>query len=587
MKVENIDLISNASFFPFRSQEEVILKCKYIGAGQCEPFQSIGKYQQPVIECLKSGIRENHINHRKNDISKLRIYVEQENTAERLYVNPNAPAGWYTDCVIKYDFKTTITSSDIRNYGHDIDKLKKKRVSLIIDQSEGSAGQEALQMRYTGKILVEGFVGERIYQLLKKDGRFKKDFLESCIMKESSGTGTTNKNSKVTASMNNKVFFLRKGKRMLTKRQTEDEADVSAQKMKLDENDEGSKMELRFTPKPLDLHMIWGETSSEEKVLVANFGDAQKYDWATIFKPCSERSEKDKKEVNKISKFVEGFSNHVDVSTSVESLEKLLFYSKSVCRILYPDAGQATGFIIGSVTQNGEDIILIMTNHHVLDGICKGWRRSQVTKVNFDYTNRDTSPSFVTVIENCVFVKDSRLDFAVIGVKPKDLPESMSDFQNLGGLFDPEYDLVGKSVLQLVGHPKDRVKRVDQLVLVTDPESELLTAIRNIDNFDPSKMVNKEFVKDPTKIHYHCRSFEGSSGSPVFGGGNLVALHVAGIWLNREEKQNNRYSNLEVGIPMDLIVQCIYEKIRSGDAYLQEEDIGRLFPHFDTYMESD
>ena len=159
--------------------------------------------------------------------------------------------------------------------------------------------------------------------------------------------------------------------------------------------------------------------------------------------------------------------------------------------------GFATSFLITSR--------LLLTNHHVFPtrGDALG------TGANFLYERTDRGLEAGVIFEidaDSFYLTDERLDFAIVGIKPRSLEgRSISDFGSVPLIEATPKILIGHRV-NIIQHPEG------------GPKQYAITENRLVD------------LLDSGFLHYDTDTLEGSSGSPAFSEDwQLVGLHHASI----------------------------------------------------------
>ena len=285
--------------------------------------------------------------------------------------------------------------------------------------------------------------------------------------------------------------------------------------------------------------------------------------------------------MDEIANYVQGFSLNIDFKTSVSTYKKLIDYSKNVCYVDY-DYGKASGFVLGTLknTDDGKDYVLIMTACHVLNGelhreklgIKHCWENDKSGYVAFDYDEKHGEPTKWPMAKDKIIMEDEGLDFAVLALDPEAKPQvnpkvNLPDKEGLGKHVALKYKPSKDEVLHLVGHPAGKEKTIDHLFVMTNADTEAMLIAKKM-----------EYLGDPNKMYYHCRSFEGASGSPYFQGDRLIGLHSGGVWLTIESNQG--ISDMEVGVPMCVILTRMLEIIKTSEnPKLDENGFYMLFPN--------
>ena len=566
------------------------ITCTYTEA-KVSRFEAFGNHQDTITTCLTNDITKENRHPHKKTLDGLRVY-----NSEGQWINPNVPAKWFDNCEVRYNFNNTIPTNECRDFAINTSNKGQKWVSFTVDQSTSSMGDPAVKHRFSGKVLVHGFEDETLAEILKTDGRFKEDFLKSYSIHAQDGT-LKSKDYRQTKDITGEVFFLRTVKKSSKKsgKVAKDDSLKSPHPAKTPEKEVKSPNNSTHTPhkeKKTSKRVVKSPSSprgtkntDENKASTAMGlktimgGLSLNLNFSVLLKEPENRTDQENEELAEVYSRVEKFSCNADCRTSVNSMKRLSgHYAKSVCRILLPGSGTATGFYLGSVEQDNKNILLVMTNHHVVNseyGIRAGWKEGKTTRVDFDYTDNDVNSRRCDVEHDKIYIEDKDLDFAIIGMC--DTTEvHMSGRRKLGELVKSDYMLPDKPVLHLVGHPGKNFKIIDVLFVVTDPKSELIIMASNTLN------KGKTGVKPKHLYFYHCKSFNGASGSPLFKEKQLIGMHCSGFYRVKKNKEKEKESYIEMGIPMILICQKMLKMIEEGNSgcLLRKEDFQSLFPNF-------
>ena len=301
-------------------------------------------------------------------------------------------------------------------------------------------------------------------------------------------------------------------------------------------------------------------------------------DWNVTLKSPPERTEEEQKTVGDISNYLQHFSLDIDFKETVKTHKKLMELSGYVCKIKH-FCGSATGFVLGTTcdTDSHKTYVCVMTACHALrgephrktKGLKDSWDNGDSGFVAFDFEAMKEGYTVLPILKDMVVMEDENLDFAVLLLDPRYEPEKhIPSKEGLGKYVALQYTLSDREALRLIGHPGGLEKILDHLFVVVDAKAQ-------------AKIITKrnEFLGDHNKMKYHCRSFEGASGSPYFQGDRLIGMHSGGIWLTVRNDQ--RMSDIEYGVPMDAILQKMLEIIKcSEQTTLNEEGFYTLFPHY-------
>jgi len=165
--------------------------------------------------------------------------------------------------------------------------------------------------------------------------------------------------------------------------------------------------------------------------------------------------------------------------------------ARSVCRVAFDLGGTATGFLIG------DD--LLMTNHHVFGSADDAAAASLQFNYQMQADRVTIGPPDVWEPDPDRFLANKDLDYAIVGVKPKEgkkVGEVWGYFQ-----LNPDVRIVVNQRANIIQHPQGRTKEV---------------AFRD----------NQIKFVDDTKIQYLTDTDYGTSGSAVLNDRfEVVALH--------------------------------------------------------------
>ncbi len=159
--------------------------------------------------------------------------------------------------------------------------------------------------------------------------------------------------------------------------------------------------------------------------------------------------------------------------------------------------GFATSFLVSPV--------LLITNHHVFPS--KADTRGVGANFLYERTDRGIENGVIFELDGEAFyLSDERLDFAMVGVKPKSLDgHSIADFSFIPLIEAMPKILIGQRV-NIIQHPEGGPKQF---------------AVRE------NRLID---LLDSGFLHYETDTLEGSSGSPAFSENwQLVGLHHASI----------------------------------------------------------
>ncbi|XP_070552048.1 serine protease FAM111A-like [Ptychodera flava] len=451
--------------------------------------------------------------------------------------NLGAPVKLFEGKTIVYDVKPklTVKPSDYRRKFFPED-YKAVRGNVIISMKSEHVRGKITNMdgrHYKNSLLAVTFLqGESLREALEKDGRFKSNVIQGCVLRNVKNKDAAISPDAMASAYQNKVLYI--------------DWDGKPEKTQTDNIAEDESVDDVDNPCP----------SGSDQDVLENLGQIE--DMFPIIAESyksldfSQEGKSKEKVVSKI--LAKPFSSTYD-TLSVAIINR---YQKST-GIIYIHRGDeqlaiGTGFIL--------KFPYVLTNHHVIDAIYKLAGEDHV-RICFNYTTgtiagqpHSKKYSFIQQRNNSLFMvyfqsPEANLDYAILKLHFEnrvDTDEAQDDFPALAWWIAafPTHS----SALSIMGHPYGRVLQMDTRCSLALDKLRKIPVYLKLSSFDKETARSALSVD---RIAYDTNMFEGASGSPVFTPqGHLVALHTRGCF-----RQDALRSEFEQGVTLKSIINDI------------------------------
>ncbi|XP_031571483.1 protein FAM111A-like [Actinia tenebrosa] len=567
--------------------------------GKLRACESDGK--ERIVDMIKKKIEETDSCQKAKDTD----FLFFKRVSDEAYLNIGAPAGVLHEGVV-YEciFKKQIgrrTTDMMRSYNAEMFDKNWAMKSFYVKLSDVTFSVSYFQkFKSIGKVLVDFFPGETLYEALYRDGRFKErtkdglvicscDFLTPNDVEISLGDQASNHAQEVLKFKKRKVINSKLDPKVspLPEPHFQMNDHVMASNMEPVTPLKGDRSNTEYlstptsnplssTPAPRNhknLHTLEGLTIYlKEKLGLEIIKQSDEYKEET--NKSNEIKEAKKKNDRIFKKHYENFALHYSHRVYLSDLEDTIRLMKhSIGAIIATNVSNvkacgATCFRIGSK--------YVITNKHVVDKLVDMGIKFDRCYVDFNYEEKGQCGYCFNFASNHVLVSSEELDYAILELNPegRKLPKSIIDPESGFNIAPPGRQLQAGECLTFIGHPGGLKKQMEVSCPIKhrdEIEEHLVLAFQTLNEkeFQEHRFRVRMAENDPNSALYDVSMFfHGSSGSPGFLMQEklLVVLHSRGI----PYKGNKNYFVVEEGILMASVVKDVMTKIN------RHEVLGRL-----------